>query len=278
MRARQRKSARAVIERRVLPTRGVMAGLAGGREIPRAVVRVRRIRIILQMAAGTRRRSRREIVARVALGALHGRMQSRQRKRGQLVVVESCARPRQRRVAQRAILRESCRDVVRILGRGEIVSVAPEAHRRRTREAVPHMALRAGQRRMSAGQGKTRELAVVEPRRLPNGYRVAAVASGGQPGRDVVQRSCGLKILEVARHTLRAQPDVRTGGGAEVAGVARRRGVRAQQREPVVVVANGGNLNIPPAHAVALLAILSELPPMQIRVTLRAPRRRLREN
>jgi hypothetical protein len=53
--------------------------------------------------------------------------------------------------------------------------------------------------------------------------------------------------------------------------------MRADQRKAVVMVANGGNLDIPTLDTMAVLAIRPELAAVQVGVTLGAARRRFRK-
>ena len=158
--------------------------------------------------------------------------------------------------------------MVRVVGGGEIVGVAAKAGDRCSGEAIPYMALRAGQSGVRPRQRKPRDLAVIEPSPLPHVHAVTALTGGGKTRRHMVQRGRCLIIPQVAGHALRAQPGINTSRGAVMTVVAGRGGMRANEREAVVMIANGGNLHIPPANAMALLAIGSELAAMQIGMAL----------
>ena len=259
VRAGQRKSALAVIEGGVLPARSVVAGFASSGKIPAPMIRVRSVRVILQVAARTGRGGAHELAADVALHAGHAGVHPREWKCGEFIVIEGRARPGQRRVAQRAILRKRRGHVVRILGANEIIDVATVAGGRQAGELVPHVALRARQCRVGSGQRETGKLRMIEPGALPDIHVVAGLAGRRQPGRHMVQRRTGLIIPQVARNALGAQPDIVAGRRALVAVDAGRRRMRAEQRKPIVVIANRRDLYAPAAHGVALLAVRPEL-------------------
>jgi len=198
VRAGQRKSALGVIEGGVLPARSVVAGFASSGKIPAPVIRVRRIRVILQVAARTGRGGARELATDVALHAGHAGVHPGERKCGEFIVIEGRARPGQRGVAERAILWKRRGHVVGILGANEIVDVATVAGGRQARELVSHVALRARQGGVRSGQGEMGKLRVIESGALPDVHVVTALAGRRQPGRYVVQRRARLVILEVA--------------------------------------------------------------------------------
>ena len=68
------------------------------------------------------------------------------------------------------------------------------------------------------------------------------------------------------------------GGGPFVAGVAAHRGVRADQRKAVLVVANGGKRHLPTLHRVALFTLCSKLAPVNVSVAITAFGGNVREN
>jgi len=150
--------------------------------------------------------------------------------------------------------------------------VAADARRGRTRVPVPHVALLALQARVRAGQGKMCELGMIEfGYLLPVVHAVAGLASGRQSRRHVIQRSSRrLEVLLVARGALRVQPGKHAAGSAAMALVADHRCVSPEQGKPVVVVLNRGDLDVPALHRVALLAVGSELAPVEIRMAFRA--------
>ncbi len=204
----------------------------------------------------------------MALHAGDAGVQTGQGEGRELVVIKGGAGPRERRMAERAILRKRGGHVVGVVRGGEIVSMAAKAGDRRSGEPVPDMALRAGQSGVRSGQSKTRDLGVIEPGPLPYVHAVATLTSGGQIRRHMVQRGSCLVIAQVARHALRAQPRIDAGSGAVMTVVAGGGSVCANQRKAVVVIAKRGDLHVPAAYGMAFLAIGSELPAMQIGMAL----------
>ncbi len=267
-----------MIEGGVLPARSIVAVLARGGQVPGPMIRIRGVGVILEMAAGAGCRRAGELAAHMALNAGDGCMQAGQRKCGQLVVIEGRARPCQSCVTEGAILRKRRGDVVGILRRNEIVRMAAVAGGRRAGEPVAHMALGAGDGGVRASEREVRKLLMIKARALPDVHAVAVLAGGRQPGRNMVQRRGRLVIPQVAGNALGAQPDVDARGGPAMAIITGRCRVRADEGKPVVVIANGGDLDVPAAHRVALLAVRPELAPVQIRVAIRAAGRRLRKH
>lgn len=180
-------------------------------------------------------------------------------------------------MARSTVLRESRSYVIGVGRAFEIINMAAITIGWRSGEPVADVALDAGCGGVRARQSEARELIVVEPRILPYRHLVARLTGGRQIGRDVIQRRPGLIVLEVARDALGAEPDVDTDGGTFVAVVASSYCVGAKQREPVVVIADGGDLYTPAFHGMAVLTIRSELAAMQIGMALRAAGRRFRK-
>ena len=140
------------------------------------------------------------------------------------------------------------------------------------------MALRARQGGMHARQRKARYLCVIEARVLPDVHVVAVFASLGQLGCHMVQGGRGLIIPKVAVDALRADPREDPRRGALMATFAGNRRMRAEKRKPVIVVLDGRDRHVPAPHSVTILATRSELPPVQVRVTVRTASRGLREH
>ncbi len=118
-----------MIEVRRLPGSGVVAGIAGLREARRDVVGTRSRLEIRHVATGALGRCALEYVIDVALRALHRDVRSGQSEFCSRVVVERCAQPVDRGVAQRAVGREPRGHVVRIRRRVERSQVASRAGR-----------------------------------------------------------------------------------------------------------------------------------------------------
>ena len=116
------------------------------------------------------------IVVYVALRAGNCRMRPSQRETGRRVI-ECCSRPRCGGVALLTRLRESRCHVVRIRRSLEVLQVTTDASRIGAGQVVVaiHVALRALQRRVSAGQRETGRR-VIERRVIPRSSVVALLA------------------------------------------------------------------------------------------------------
>ena len=116
------------------------------------------------------------IVVYVALCASHGRVSTSQRE-ARSRVIECCSRPRCGGVALLTRLRESRCHVVRIRRSLEVLQVTTDASRIGAGQVVVaiHVALRALQRRVSAGQRETGRR-VIERRVIPRSSVVALLA------------------------------------------------------------------------------------------------------
>lgn len=238
------------------------------------MIRIRRGVVIGQMTAAARCGRTRELSSDVAQGAGNGGVRARQVKsRGR--VVECRAQPGRGRVALTAILRKAGRDVIRICCSGEILYVTAIAIDRRALEASVHMASGAIDGRMCTRERKMSELRVIKPHGEPLIHVVAGFARRREPGRDVVDRAGLLKILEVTARALRAQAHVSADGRTRVTVIASGRGMRTQQREAIPVVLHGTVVDPPALDRMAPFALCTELPLMQIRVTVGALRTRV---
>lgn len=111
---------------------------------------------------------------------------------------------------------------------------------------------------------------VIEVRAQPGIGAMAVVACAGKTGYDVIRtRSC-LKILEVARSTGRRHRLKLAGRPAFVARVAIDDGMRSGERKTVVMILNLLHRDLPSADAMALFAIGSQLPPVNVSVAILA--------
>jgi hypothetical protein len=97
---------------------------------------------------------------------------------------------------------------------------------------------------------------------------VARVAGGRELGADVIRIRSPLKILQVAGSAGGRQTLELAHGRALVAILALHSGVRAQQRETILVILYLLNGNIPALHGVALRAIRAHPPLVNVRVAL----------
>lgn len=216
MLAGQRESrCRVVVEFRTGPLTRVVARFAGLRKT--AMRRIRGTLKIGQMAGCAGCAQPGELTAHVA-----GRTRCRRMFAGQrefrFSVIELRALPLHGAVAQLAILRESCSRVVRTLGAPKFVEVAGGARRSDSRELSPHMARRAGRRRVLPGQRKPCRGVVVELCSHPLRGCVAVLTSLREAR--VGRRLRTLIVLQMARGASGAQP------GELSAGVTRGTGGR----------------------------------------------------
>jgi len=99
----------------------------------------------------------------------------------------------------------------------------------------------------------------------PAVHRMTTGALGGKTESDVIEHR-GLEVLLVARIASGGQADKLPGGRLLVALVAVHHGVRAHQREAVVVVFDGLQRDLPTLNRVALGAIGAELATVNVGV------------
>ena len=177
VRAAQRETGRRVIKRRARPTGGRVALIARGREARLHVVRVGRPVEVGLMALRAGAAGQAVVVVHVALSALQRCVRTRQGKTSRSVI-KGRRRPVGRAMARLAGLGESSRRVWRIIRAIEIGQVATDASCVGAGQVVVaiHVALRALQRRMCAGQRESRGR-VIERRVSPRRGGVALLAS-----------------------------------------------------------------------------------------------------
>ena len=229
-----------VIERRILPVRGVMAVLASGREKLwlRRMSRIRRLVVIRLVATDAGGRQRGVVVVDVAVGARPRgyRMRSRQRKR-RVVVIERRIRPRDSVMTKLASGREA-RVRHRTFRIVEIILVARNAERAIQVVVIVHVAVRARPRRnrMGTRQRKT-GLRVIELAIRPVDCVMAILASRREAG----VRHWTFRIVVVGLVATDAGGRQRDVVVVDVAVGARprRHHMRARQREWGVVVIEG---------------------------------------
>lgn len=138
--AGQRELGGVVIKCRALPARSRVAGVALGREARLRMVGIVCVLEIGEMTAPAGRRRTRELIVLVAGGALHADVRAGQRKR-RAVVIERRALPSHKTMAEQAVVRETSRNMVGILGGVEVVDMAAVAIHRRSGITPAHMAL-----------------------------------------------------------------------------------------------------------------------------------------
>ena len=241
-----------------------MAQLAGLRESAGYVVRIRRSLEIRQVASNARRTGD-VVVAKfrvVTIRALPGRhgVRSGQRKvhRG---VIEGRRLPGGRGVAGLASLGEPARHVVRIGGALKIFQVAGNASSGGEIVVIVDVAVRAHPRRYGVGAGQRESRRVVIERRIQPAVGGMAGLAGGRKlaghmariaGPREIRRMAGIAL---GRHRL--EP---AGGRALVTGVAIHGRVCPGEREAIVMLLDLLDGDLPSANRVALLAIGSQLP------------------
>ena len=161
----------------------------------------------------------------------------------------------------------------------EIFLVARNASRAREVEVVVDVAVRAGagRVRVPASQRESHRI-VIEFRIQPVVRAVALIASCRVPEDDVIRRGRALEVRLVARIAHRGHDLKFAVGRVLVAGIAIDGGVSAGQWEAIVVLLNFLNRYCPSAHAVALLAIRTELAFMNIGVAVLAARTHIAEH
>ena len=227
----QRKSGAVVIECRVQPGTGVVALIAGLREVRRYVIRIRCALEIFKVAGHASRAVQRVVIVDVAVDALprrHGvRAGQRESGRG---VVKLRVRPQHGVVALLA-----CRGKSRMRhwrGRGVVVVlVATDACSAGDAVVVADVAIRALSWRHSVRSGQRKPgLGVIKRRRLPGGCVVAGIASLRESAADVVGIAGALEVLQMARHA-RGAGQVVVVAHVAVGALARRYAMRAGQCE-----------------------------------------------
>lgn len=201
-------------------------------------------------------------------------MRSRQRKRS-IVVIKGGGDPGRCRMACLALRGNARLHVIRTRRSVEIRGVAAEAIRRCSCESPIDVAGCAIKRCVRASKRKPGNLQMIEFRAKPRIGRVAGLAFG--PKRGMVRHRL-LQIRHMTRNAFGREPGELALGPALVAIDALKRRVRAKQRKPVHVLLNLLRVKIPALNGVALFAIRSKLPAMNIRVAIRTMRAGVRKN
>ena len=135
--------------------------------------------------------------ARMALDAGSRRVLSRQRESSLRRVVKGGSAPIGGGVAELAILRESSRRVIRIVGALVVSQVARIASRAEAFVNSARMTLDASRRRMLAGEWERGLRGVIEFRAAPIDGGVALRAILREPGRRMVRIGSALVVLQV---------------------------------------------------------------------------------
>ena len=235
-----------------------MADFARRRKVALHVRRTAGVVEIFLMARDTCRLRQIEIVAgvapSVAARARRHRVRAGQREAG-LGVIELRRRPAHDRVARVTRLRESQLHMVGVVRLLKVAHVASHAGRYTEAVVVICVAVSASTRRYGvATDEQESRRRVVELRIQPVVGGVAGLERGGEFPRHVIRIAHGLKLLLVAAETGRGHGVVLAQRSVLVTVVAGGGGVRAREREPVHVLIDLGNRDLPPADGMAVLA------------------------
>ena len=131
---------------------------------------------------------------------------------------------------------------------------------------------------MFAGEGEAGGR-MIESRDVPLIHVVTGFAGRGKTRGLMIHGLGLLELRGVAAGARRAQPHVDARRSALVAGVTGQRPMRAQQREPVLVAADGGLWSsLPSPYGVAVFALCPELAAVQVGVAVGALHRSFGKN
>jgi len=257
-----------------LPSRSRVAQFAGLRESSRHVVRICRSLEIRQVA-GNARRTGDVVVAKFCVVAIRALPRRNGVRAGQNKVhhrvIESGRGPGHRGMALRAVRREVGRDVIRVRGALEIFEVAGNTGGAGEVVVIVDVAIHALARRhcMATGQRKSCRR-VIELRIQPVVCRMAGFAGSRKFAGDMVGIGGPSEVRRVAGIALRGHRLKLAVRHSLVAGIAVHGRVRAGQREPVVMLLDLLDGNLPATDRVALLAICPQLPLVNVRVAVLA--------
>lgn len=251
VRAGQRESRYRVVERSRPPRARLMANLALDRKSRCTVVWVGG-RVVLGPVTGDAGRVQPgPLVVDVAFQAIDRDMRAGERKPAP-GVIESRTLPSGGGMAKGAIVRETGRDVVRVL-RGVVLSQVAAFAQLGSPTEDGGVAPGAAEREVSPSQRK-RGLRMVEVHRGPGGRRVADGAAGGEPGRRMIRLSGRLEIFQMTGSAFRCHaPEA----AARVAGHTFKRRMGTGEREPCYRVVEPSPR--PGGHAVTKLAFTRRL-------------------
>lgn len=246
-----------------------MAHLALLRDACGQMVRVGCTLIVLQMAGDASCGRQIEISASMALVTLQFRMPAGERKPDR-VVIEIRGLPGRRGVALLAGLRETECDVVGVARLLEIRQVAAHAGGRRSRVLSTRMTGDTVQGRVHPGQSEVREFQVIKLRAQPGVNRVALLALDRKPGSNMI--GCGRLLVStlVAGVALGRKSLELPDRLAFMAVRAIQARVSSNQRKPVIVFLHPLKDDAPALHGMALLAVGTHLPAMDVGVAIGA--------
>ena len=236
VRAGQREARGGMVKLRALPGGCGVTLLAGLRETACDVVRIRRAIEIVDVAGCAVLRRACKSAVHMALRARHIHVRTSEGELRQGVVVKLCALPRGRRVAARAVLRESGVHVIRIRRRTKFVRMTTEAIGRSAGVAPAGVTRGAVELRVRAGECKSCVAGVVKPRAHPRVHGVAGLAGSGERCRFVIRIGGALESVAMAGEALRGESDELSDRSALVTLIAIGHRVRANQRETILVL------------------------------------------
>jgi len=266
-----------VVERRRCPRGSGVTDGAVGREAGTDVVRIGCAGeggLVAGIAGGG---CARVVVVQVALRAGKRGMHPGERIVGIERVVEGSVEPRRGCMAGTAVVGQAQSQMRRVRAGVEHRGMAGETGRWRALVYVVDMAGLAGESGVHPRERKAGNFQMVKGGSEPTVDRVARLAGGGKPGTHVIQNRC-LEILLVAGNAGRGQAGVLTRGCALVAGFAVDQGMRADERETVLVVFDRLNGEVPSLYRVAVFAIGAHLPAMDVGMAVCAMLGHLFEN
>ena len=187
--------------------------------------------------------------------------------------------PRYGGVALRAVRREVRRYVVRVRSALEIFEVTVYASRAGQVVVIVDVAIGALARRhrMSTAQRESHRI-VIELGIHPVIAGMAGIAVGGKFRANVIGIGGGLKILEVTRRAGRGHRPEVAGGAALVTSFAIYGGMRSRQREAIVVLLDLLHRYLPSPNRVALFAVRTQLPLMNVGMAILASLSHIRED
>jgi len=269
VRPRERETAQRVVERRIRPgNRAVANGTIRG-EPSGNVVRIGRLLEIRHVARRARGWHRSVAAVHVALRARHLGMRAVKRP-ARHGMVKVHVHPRTGVVAAAAAGGESGIDVIGIVGGSPILGMATEAVHRRAFKATAHVACRAVQRSVHAGEGKAGKTQVIKFGSEPGIHAVACLAGSGETRSCVIRIAGLLELCRMTAQTIGGESLELAYGSVLVAAVALQQRVRSHQRKAIEVLLYVLHRNSPPFHVVAVFAARSKLAPVNVGVAIRA--------
>ena len=186
-------------------------------------------------------------------------------------MVEGCRLPGNGSVAGLAVLRKSSRDVIRIRSPLEIFQMARSASRAGQVVVVVDMAVEANAGRIGVRiRERETHACMIEFRIQPGIRSVASFASRRKAGRHMIRVGCRLKVVRVARVALRGKPLKLSRRCPFVTRFTVNGGVRANEREAILMVPYRLYGNRPTLNCVTRFAVGAELPAVKVGMAVRA--------